>query len=324
MGHSKEIINIKFNKAKEEYEKAVSEYRSASTERSYNSCWRSSPELSFGCLEKYKEKLESKKNKYDELRKERNNEIEKELKDVEKAIGIGVSAKIFLDNYIKKEEETKAKAEELRKEAKAAADKAEADRLAKEIADKVEAERLKLEQEVAAKAKAEADRIAKEASDKAEAEKLEREAKIKAEELAEKLIAEAKDIIANAGHEREIVNPKLVQLLKDKKLEDLEQYLKSAREKDMNIVTTLEKFKKFNGEYNLNEGSKILSQFNAVKEEMITESKEQLSFIAEIQRYTKNIKLGTEMIDVPNYEKEGILQEINTKTTEYHDHGEEL
>jgi hypothetical protein len=169
MGHSKEIINIKFNKAKEEYEKAVSEYRSASTERSYNSCWRSSPELSFGCLEKYKEKLESKKNKYDELRKERNNEIEKELKDVEKAIGIGVSAKIFLDNYIKKEEETKAKAEELRKEAKAAADKAEADR------------------------------IAKEASDKAEAEKLEREAKIKAEELAEKLIAEAKDIIANAG-----------------------------------------------------------------------------------------------------------------------------
>ena len=153
---------------------------------------------------------------------------------------------------------------------------------------------------------------------------MEREAKIKAEELAEKLIAEAKDIIANAGHEREIINPKLVQLLKDKKLEELELHLKSARDIRISEKVILNQFKEFIGEYNLKEGSEILSQFNTAKEEIITESKEQLSFIAEIQRYTKNIKLGTEMIDVPNYEKEGILQEINTKTTEYHDHGEEL
>lgn len=132
-------------------------------------------------------------------------------------------------------------------------------------------------------------------------------------------------------HEREIVNPKLVQLLKDKKLEDLEQYLKSAREKDMNIVTTLEKFKKFNGEYNLNEGSKILLQFNAVKEEMITESKEQLSFIAEIQRYTKNIKLDTELIDNTEdvkieVEKDSSSDEVRdgVMQTEIIDHHQEL
>ena len=109
MGHSKETINIKYNKAKEEHEKALNEYSSARVIGSYNSCWRSSPEISFECLEKYKQKLESKINKYEKLREEKINEEkskirekEKELKDVEKSIGIVMSAKIFLDNYIKK------------------------------------------------------------------------------------------------------------------------------------------------------------------------------------------------------------------------------
>ncbi len=176
-------------------------------------------------------------------------------------------------------------------------EKAEADRIAKEAADRAEVERLKLEQEVA---------------DKAEAEKLEREAKIKAEELAEKLIAEAKDIIANAGHEREIVNPKLVQLLKDKKLEDLELYLKSSKDIRVSEKVILEQFKEFNGKYSLNEGSKILSQFNAVKEEIITESKEQLSFISKI-------KQGIDIINIYNTEEAKSDTWIDSHSVEVND-----
>ena len=292
-----------FNKAEEDYEKASSEYISARTEGSYNSCWRSSPELSFGCLEKYKERLESKKNKYNELRKERNIEIEKELKDVEKSRGTVVSAEIFLDNYIKKEE------------AKEAADKAEAERLAKEAAEKAEAERLA--KEAADKAEAE-EKVRQEAEARAEAEKF-------TEEEAEKLISEAKAIIAIARHEREVVNPELIKLTVDKKLKELELHLKSARDIRISEKVILNFFKEFIGEYNLKEGSEILSQFNTAKEEITTESKEQLSFIAELKESIKLIKIDNEEI-LKNIEiKEDVIQEeINPKTTEYHDHGSEL
>jgi DNA repair exonuclease SbcCD ATPase subunit len=231
-----------FNKAKEDYEKASSEYISARTEGSYNSCWRSSPELSFECLEKYKKRLESKRNKYIELRKEKNKEIEKELKDVEEAIGRVASIKIFLDNYIKKEE---------------------------------------------------------------------------AKEEAEKLIAEAKDIIVNARHEREKNN--LVKLLKDKKLNELELLLKAASENDINMVVTLVKLESFKGEYNLREGSEVLKQFNTVKEELEKESKEQLNFIAKTQRYKESIKLNNEKVEVENNEEDGNFEEINADTVKYHD-----
>ena len=145
-----------------------------------------------------------------------------------------------------------------------------------------------------------------------------------AEEMAEKLISEAKDIIANSGDEREAVNAKLIQLLKDKKLEELELHLKSGSEIDINMLAMLEKYKSFAKEYNLKEGSEILSQFNTAKEEITTESKKQLSFIAKIQRYTDSIKENNAMVEAENYEKDGAFDEIDTKTTEYHDHGSEL
>lgn len=265
-----------FNKAEEDYEKASSEYISARTEGSYNSCWRSSPELSFGCLEKYKERLESKKNKYNELRKERNIEIEKELEDVEKSRGTVVSAEIFLDNYIKKEE------------AKEAADKAEAekarqDALAKEEAEKLhqqqETERLQREAEAAA---AEKLHQQEEAKARAEAEeKVRQEAEARAE--AEKLISEAKDIITNARHEIDIVKPELRNLLKDKKSEDLKTHLDKAQKVQVNVGSILSKMDKFSKEYQLEDA--ILTNFKDANNELKTTHNDQSTFISNLQEY---------------------------------------
>ena len=142
------------------------------------------------------------------------------------------------------------------------------------------------------------------------------------ENKAKILISEAKDIIANARHEREVVNPKLVQLLKDKKLEDLKTYLKSVNEKDMNIVRMLEQFKIFNGGYNLKEGSEILSQFNIAKREITTESKKQLSFISEIQELIESINIDNEEISAKNELDAPKPEELLQHEEKYHDHQE--
>ena len=188
-----------------------------------------------------------------------------------------------------KEQEAAAKAE-----ADRIAREAEAQRLAKEAADKAEAERLKLEQEVAAKAKAdrlakeiadkvEAERLAKEAADKAEAEKLEREAKIKAEEMAEKLIAKAKDITVDARNAREVVNPELRNLLKDKKSEDLKTHLDKAQKVQVNVGSILSYMDKFSKEYRLEDA--ILTNFKDANNELKITHSDQSTFISNLQKY---------------------------------------
>ena len=138
--------------------------------------------------------------------------------------------------------------------------------LAKEIADKVEAERL-----------------AKEAADKAEAEKLEREAKIKAEEMAEKLIAKAKDITVDARNAREVVNPELRNLLKDKKSEDLKTHLDKAQKVQVNVGSILSYMDKFSKEYRLEDA--ILTNFKDANNELKITHSDQSTFISNLQKY---------------------------------------
>jgi len=326
-----------YDKSEREYNNAISANITAHEPNNNNPCWNSgSPHFIQICITNAKNKVtekerkkkanyiikeekSQKKEKFDKLWEKHNDakkelleekaRFEEEYKKLQEKITVCREKEEEIKKDINKLEEVEELIDRLtvlekKKGAKLlvikyreSVEKAEADRIAKEAADRAEVERLKLEQEVA---------------DKAEAEKLEREAKIKAEELAEKLIAEAKDIIANAGHEREIVNPKLVQLLKDKKLEDLELYLKSSKDIRVSEKVILEQFKEFNGKYSLNEGSKILSQFNAVKEEIITESKEQLSFISKI-------KQGIDIINIYNTEEAKSDTWIDSHSVEVND-----
>ena len=225
-------------------------------------------------IEKEIKEIRSKKSKISEKEKEIKKDIKK-LEEVEELIdrltilekkkGAKLLVIKYRESVEKAEAADKTEADRIAKEAAA---KAEAQRLTKEAADRAEVERLKLEQEVA---------------DKAEAEKLEREAKIKAEELAEKLIAEAKDIIANAGHEREVVKPELRNLLKDKKSEDLKTHLDKAQKVQVNVGSILSKMDKFSKEYQLEDA--ILTNFKDANNELKTTHNDQSTFISNLQKY---------------------------------------
>jgi hypothetical protein len=242
------------------------------------------------------------------------------LKEVEKLIDrLTVlekkkGAKLLVIKY--RESVEKAEADRIAKEA---AEKAEAERLAKEAADKAEAERLAKE----AADKAEAERLAKEAADKAEADRIAKEAADKAEEMAEKLIAEAKDIIANARHEREVVNPKLEKLVKNKNLKELKEYLKDVQEIGISMQTMLRKFHDHSEQYKLKVGDDILLRFNNDAEEVRAELKKQVSLVSKIKRDVDSIK-----IDIKE-EKEKDLHDLPTEPEEmlqpeekYYDHQE--
>ena len=138
------------------------------------------------------------------------------------------------------------------------------------------------------------------------------------EKKAEKLISEAKAIIAIARHERDANN--LVKLLKDKKLGELELLLNAASEKGINMAVMLRQFKSFAGEYNLKEGSEILEQIDTAAKKLQKESKEQSIFVGEIQEYKEYIKLDNK--EEAEMKEDEIQEEILQPEEKYHDHQE--